>query len=125
MSALVGPPFLLASGAAIGAAVSDERLAYRVEGAVLGAFLVMSTSLYCNASWTRLIVRQFGADTGRDWLLNSGVLRSRRERTGPGTYLVATAAFLTSPLWIRVGRRTGRRYRPRAEILTDESICRC
>ena len=125
MSVLVGPPFLLASGAVIGAAVSDERLAYRVEGAVLGAFLVVSTSLFWNASWTRWIVRRFGADTGRDWLLNPGVLRSRRERTGPGTYVVATAAFVTSPLWIRVGRRTGRRYRPRGELLTDESICHC
>jgi len=109
MSFLVDPPLLLASGAAIEASVADERLAHRAESAVLAIFLVTSISLYCNARWTRWLARLCRADSGRDWMLNSGVFHVDPEKVGPGTHLGAALAFSTYPLWIRLGRQVGRR----------------
>jgi hypothetical protein len=109
VSFLVDPPLLLGSGAAIEATVDDERLAHRLESAVLAVFLITSISLYCNAPWTRWLARLCRADTGRDWMLNSGVFHIDHERAGPGTHLAAALTFLTYPLWIRLGRQAGRR----------------
>jgi hypothetical protein len=111
VSFLVDPPLLLGSGAAIEAAVTDDRQARRIESAVLALFLVTSVSLYCNARWTRWLARLCGAETGRDWMLNSGVFRFDHARAGPATHVTAALIFLTYPMWIRLGRQAGGRLR--------------
>ncbi|HML00113.1 MAG TPA: hypothetical protein VK428_08000 [Acidimicrobiales bacterium] len=114
MSFLVDPPLLVASGAAIETAVPDERTARRLEAAVLGVFVVTSVSLYLNARWTHWLARLCRADSGRDWMLNSGVFHFDHERAGAPTHLASAAIFCTYPLWIRLGRRAGGRLRGRA-----------
>ena len=105
MSFLVDPPLLLGAGAAIEAAAPDDRTARRAEAAVLALFLVVSISLYRNSRSVHWMARLCRADTGRDWMLNSGVFHFDHERAGPLTHLAAAAAFCTYPLWIRLGRR--------------------
>jgi catechol 2,3-dioxygenase-like lactoylglutathione lyase family enzyme len=114
VSFLVDPPLLFASGAAIEAAAPDEDTARRLETAVLGVFVVTSVSLYANARWTHWLARLCRADSGRDWMLNSGVFHFDHDRAGIATHLVSAALFSTYPLWIRLGRRAGGRLRPRA-----------
>ncbi|MHB8329150.1 MAG: hypothetical protein ACYDD6_05955 [Acidimicrobiales bacterium] len=109
MSFLVDPPLLIGAGMAIEATVPDERVARRIEAGILSVFLVTSISLYCNARWTHWLARLCGAENGRDWMLNSGVFGVDHERAGAPTHVLAGAAFLTYPLWIRLGRTAGGR----------------
>ncbi|MHB1503719.1 MAG: hypothetical protein ACYCTL_06710 [Acidimicrobiales bacterium] len=107
MSFLIDPPLLVSTGAAIEASVPDEKTADRIEKAVLVIFLATSISLYLNLGWTRWIWRICGAESGRDWMLNSGVFHIDHRNAGPGTHLAAAATFFTYPLWMRLGRRLG------------------
>jgi len=66
-------------------------------------------SLYLNKRWTDPIAQACRADTGRDWMLNSGVLRIDHRRAGPTTHAVSAALFATYPLWLYLGWRRGRR----------------
>ena len=69
----------------------------------------MSISLYANRRWTRPIWERCRAADGRDWMLNSGVLRFDHRDPGPATHAVAAALFATHPLWLWLGWRDGRR----------------
>jgi hypothetical protein len=113
MSFLVDPPLLVASGAAIEAGAPDERTARRLEAAVLGLFVATSVSLYANARWTHWLARLCRAESGRDWMLNSGVFDFDHEGAGLPTHAVSAAIFCTYPLWIRLGRRLGAKLRGR------------
>src|SRR5438132_3702920 len=109
MSFLIDPPLLLASGAAIERIAPDDRLARVGEGAVLGVFLATSIGLYANASWTRWLWKACRADSGRDWMLNSGVTSFEHEKVGLATHVLAAGLFATYPLFMRAGRRLARR----------------
>lgn len=109
MSFLVDPPLLLGAGAVIEAASPDDRVARRLESAVLAVFLVTSVSLYANARWIHWLARLCRARSGRDWMLNSGVFSFDDERAGAPTHVVAAGIFLTYPLWIRLGRQAAAR----------------
>ena len=98
---------LFGTGVAIETTVEDERLAKRLEAATLAVFLVTSISLYLNARWTHWLARMCRAENGRDWMLNSGVLRIEHKRVGAPTHVAAATIFLTYPLWLWLGRRTG------------------
>lgn len=107
MSFLVDPPMLIGTGAAIEAVVSDEQTARRLETGVVVVFLVTSISLYLNLGWTRWLWRLCRAESGRDWMLNSGVFHLDHQNPGPRTHVTAIALFATYPWWIRLGRRLG------------------
>ena len=107
MSFLVDPPLLVASGAAIERLAPDERSAERASRAVLATFLVTSGALYANARWIRWFWRACRAESGRDWMLNSGVFRFDHRRVGWPTHLLSIGIFATYPWWLRVGRRLG------------------
>ena len=108
MSFLVDPPLLVLSGAAIERLAPDEQTKDVAGAAVLGTFLVTSGALYANADWIRWFWRACRAETGRDWMLNSGVFHFDEKRAGPGTHALAAAIFATYPFWLRLGRRLGR-----------------
>ncbi len=112
MSFLVDPPMLLASGAVIEVVAPDERTARRAEAGVLTLFLVVSVGLYLNRRWIHWLARLCRADSGRDWMLNSGVFHFDHEDAGLPTHVVSAAIFSTYPLWIRLGRRLGGLFRP-------------
>ncbi len=109
MSFLLDPPLLVATGAALERVLPDERAKRLAAAAVVGTYVGVSAGLYLNRPRLRWFWRLFGAETGRDWMLNSGVLRFDHERSGPATHAVAAAIFATYPLWYSLGRRLGRR----------------
>ena len=108
MSFLIDPPWLVATGAAIEATL-PEPAATRVERAAVATFVVTSVSLYLNLGWTRWMWELCRAESGRDWMLNSGVFRFDHRRAGPRTHAAAALAFATYPLWPRLGRWAARR----------------
>ena len=109
MSFLVDPPLLVLTGAAIERLGPDEQTKDRAGTAVLGTFLVTSGALYANAGWIRWFWRACRAETGRDWMLNSGVFRFDHRRARWPTHLLGLAIFATYPSWLRLGRRLARR----------------
>jgi hypothetical protein len=112
MSFLIDPPWLYATGRAYGRLLPERTPAARaLARATAGAFLVTSISLYLDRPWTRPIWRACRAESGRDWMLNSGVLRLDAKRAGRRTHLVAALLFATYPLWLQLGERRGRRRR--------------
>lgn len=113
MSFLIDPPWLYVTGRAYGRLMPDgQRPAARALGkATAGVFLVTSISLYLDRPWTRRIWEACGAQSGRDWMLRSGVLPIDYRRAGPRTHAISAALFLTYPLWLKLGERRGRRAR--------------
>jgi hypothetical protein len=112
MSFLIDPPWLYATGRAYGRMLpAEDSVAKAVETATIGAFLATSVSLYLDLPWTRPIWRACRAASGRDWMLNSGLLKVDSRKAGARTHLVSAAIFATYPLWLRLGVRRGRRSR--------------
>lgn len=109
MSFLLDPPMLVASGALIERAVSDEETAQALQTAVATVFIAGSAALWLNAPTGRAVWRAFGEDSGRDFMVNSGVLDIDHERGGAWSHVVATAILATYPLWVRLGRRLASR----------------
>jgi hypothetical protein len=99
----------VAGGAATARLTGDERRRRVAEWATLGVFLGTSVSLYCNAPWTNWLARACRAESGRDWMLNSGITHFAHERPRPAVHLLAAGLFATYPLWFRLGVRLGRR----------------
>lgn len=105
VSFLADPVLLLASGAAIERASPDDDTARIVEGLLLGTFLAMSVPVYLEARWTKPIWRTFGARSGRDFMLNSGLFDFEYRNPPLRTHVAAAMIFATYPLWLHLGRR--------------------
>lgn len=113
MSFLIDPPWLYATGRAYGRLMPEKTPAARaVSRATLGVFLATSISLYLNRPWTRPISRACRAEDGRDWMLNSGVLRIDHRRVGSRAHALSALIFATYPLWLRLGERRARHAPP-------------
>lgn len=112
MSFLIDPPWLYATGRLYGRTMPERTpMARAVHTATAGAFLATSISLYLDRPWTQPIWRLCRAESGRDWMLNSGVFRFDQRRAGQGTHLVSALAFATYPWWLWLGERDARRRR--------------
>jgi hypothetical protein len=112
MSFLIDPPWLYATGRAYGRLMPERTPAARaVSRLTASAFLATSISLYFDRPWTRRIWEACRAETGRDWMLNSGVFRFDFRRAGGRTHLISALLFATYPWWLRLGERRGRRMR--------------
>ena len=113
MSFLIDPPWLYANGRAYAALApeqaQDRRTAAAVGAATMAVFWGVSISLYLNKPWTGRIWRLCRARDGRDWMLNSGVLRIDEQAAGPVTHAVSALLFATYPYWLWRGWRDGRR----------------
>jgi hypothetical protein len=109
MSFLIDPPWLYATGRLYGRLMPERTPAARaVHTATAGAFLATSISLYMNREWTRPIWEGCRAEDGRDWMLNSGVLRFDNRRASRRTHLVSALLFASYPWWLRLGEHAGR-----------------
>jgi hypothetical protein len=75
--------------------------------ATIGTFYITSISLYFNLEWTRWIWEMCRAESGRDWMINSGVFNFDHENVSPKGHAVAAAIFATYPLWLKLGYRLG------------------
>ena len=112
MSFLIDPPWLYANGRAYARLAPEEaqgHTAAATGAATIALFWAVSVSLYLNRRWTRPIWRLCRAEDGRDWMLNSGVLKLDHRRPGPRTHAVSAVLFATYPLWLWLGWRDGRR----------------
>lgn len=108
MSFLIDPPLLVAAGAAVERLAPNERNALRWEAGTLAVFLGVSTAVYLNAPGTKLVWSPFGSRSGRDFMVNSGLLHLDTPR-GVAGHAAAAAAFATYPAWLRLGRHLARR----------------
>jgi hypothetical protein len=116
MSFLIDPPWLYATGRAYGTAAPDDLQGARAAAlgaATMAVFWGVSVSLYLDRPWTEPIWRACRARSGRDWMLNSGVLRLPYRRVGTGTHAFSALQFATYPVWLWLGHRHGRRRRRR------------
>lgn len=114
MSFLIDPPLLIAAGAAIERFAPNEAAADVLETATTATFIAGSLGLYLNAEPTRWLWELCGAESGRDWMLNSGVLDIEHHNPSDRTHAVAAALFATYPLWPRLGRWLARRRSARS-----------
>jgi hypothetical protein len=114
VSFLIDPPWLYANGRAYGRVAPEAAQGRAAAGLGLvtaATFLVTSVSLYLNREWTRGMWEACRADSGRDWMLNSGLFRFDAKHAGPRTHVLAGLLFATYPLWLILGYRGGRRAR--------------
>lgn len=111
MSFVIDPPLLVASGAAIGRFAGDERLARGLKAVTLGAFIGVSAALYANAPAVDALRRPFGARSGREFMLTSGLARIDEERMTAAEHALALSQFALYPLWLALGERIGRSVR--------------
>ena len=112
MSFLIDPPWLYANGRAYAALAPEQaqgRTAAVAGAATMAVFWGVSVSLYLNKPWTRRLWELCRARDGRDWMLNSGVLRIDERAAGPVTHAVSALLFATYPYWLWRGWRDGRR----------------
>ncbi len=110
-SFLIDGPWLLSIGWILGKILNklvedaDTRntAGRRLSFATLAIFYVTSISLYFNLEWTRWIWEIGGAESGRDWMINSGVFNFDHENvTGKG-HVIAALLFATYPVWLKAG----------------------
>lgn len=120
MSFLLDPGLLVASGVAIENLVAEDQRDV-AELATIGTFMAVSSALYANTPGLGVFWKPFGSANGRDFMLNSGVFRFEYERPGWVTHAIAGTIFATYPLWLRLGRRIGRRVRQRRLVAASRS----
>jgi hypothetical protein len=110
MSFLIDPPWLYATGRVYGRLLPERTPAARaIHTATAGAFLATSISLYLDRPWTRPIWRACRAESGRDWMLNSGVFGFDHRRAGAPAHAISALLFATYPWWLLLGERAQRR----------------
>lgn len=118
-SFLIDGPWLLCIGWVLGKIVNkmvdDEeksKSAKRLLGlATIATFWITSVSLYFNMEWTRWIWEMCGAESGRDWMINSGVFNFDHENVDGKGHLLAALLFLTYPVWLKAGFKLADRKR--------------
>ena len=109
MSFLADPPLLVAAGAAIERAPLDERAATWAGRAVVALFVGVSGALYADVDATRPMWRLLRARSGKDWMVNSGVLSLDVQRPSRRRDAGALVLFALYPAWLRLGRTLARR----------------
>jgi hypothetical protein len=111
MSFLVDAPWQVVNGYAIGRVTKNEKAQRALEVAIDATFFAVSVPMYLNAEWTEPIWKPTGAESGRDWMINSQVFHFEHKRPSWRTHLAAAALFATYPLWLRFGLKLAQRRR--------------
>lgn len=111
-------PFLLVALGALIVYVSVKPLAERFKArtfvvvlyaATLAIFYVCSISLYLDLAWIAWMWKLCGAESGLDFMLNSGVLHFDYTAPTVLTHVIAVVLFALYPLWLYLGICLGRR----------------
>ena len=111
MSFLVDAPWQVLNGYAIGKVAPNEKVARALELALDTTFLAVSVPMYLNMEWTESIWKPTGAESGRDWMINSQVFHFEHRKPTWKTHAAAATIFATYPLWLRLGLKRGKRRR--------------
>jgi hypothetical protein len=110
VSFVLDPPLLVASGAVIERLDLDERTARRAGAATVALFVGVSAALYANAPGLRALYRPFGANSGREFMLTSGLAPVDEDAMTPARHAAALSLFAAYPLWLALGRALARRH---------------
>ncbi len=110
-SFLIDGPWLVSIGWVLGKIVNkfakdaDENKKARLllSVATITIFYITSISLYFNLEWTRWLWEMCGAESGRDWMINSGVFNFDHENVSTKGHVIAALMFLTYPVWLKAG----------------------
>jgi hypothetical protein len=112
MSFLIDPPLLYSGGRTYERLTRNMEPSHTRDAAVGAAYMVVfwgiSIGLYLDQGWTKPVWKMCRAQSGRDWMLNSGVLRIGWRKAGPRTHKISAAIFATYPLWLLLGMRRRR-----------------
>lgn len=100
---------LVASGAALERTVEDPATARRAGAGIVAVFVAVSAALYANLPGLGALWRPFGARSGREFMLTSGLARVETGRLGWRRHLAALSLFALYPLWLELGRTLARR----------------
>ncbi|HLF99317.1 MAG TPA: hypothetical protein VI916_02525 [Acidimicrobiia bacterium] len=111
MSFLYDPPALAATGYVIGRVAPSRRWERLARGATLVTFIGTSVALYRNDPWTKPLVDLFGARSGRDWMLNSGITNFDENHADDRVHRAAAVVFALYPVFLAWGARRGHRAR--------------
>jgi hypothetical protein len=74
----------------------------------VGVFIGVSLALYANAPGLGPLWRPFGARSGREFMLTSGLAPVNEHAITPSQHALALSLFALYPLWLRLGARLGR-----------------
>lgn len=110
-SFLIDGPWLLSIGWVLGKIVNkyqedqekNRKTRKLLSAATIAVFYITSVSLYFNMEWTRWIWEMCGAESGRDWMINSGVFKFDHENVSGKGHALAALMFLTYPVWLKAG----------------------
>ena len=110
-SFLIDGPWLFSIGWILGKIVNklvddeaqNQKVKWFLSVATIAMFYITSVSLYFNMEWTRWIWEMCGAESGRDWMINSGVFNFDHENVSARGHALAGLLFLTYPLWLKAG----------------------
>lgn len=110
-SFLIDGPWLVSLGWIMGKIVNkfvedadqNKKTKWGLGIATILIFYITSISLYFNLEWTRWLWEMCGAESGRDWMINSGVFNFDHENVSAAGHAVAALMFLTYPLWLKCG----------------------
>ncbi|MCW2990448.1 MAG: hypothetical protein JWM73_1042 [Solirubrobacterales bacterium] len=109
MSFLIDPALLYSGGRTYAAVVPDDARTPARDAALMAAYMAVfwgvSVGLYLDQGWTKPVWKACRAESGRDWMLNSGVLKLDWRKAGTGTHAVSAAIFATYPVWLWLGMR--------------------
>ncbi|NPV59092.1 MAG: hypothetical protein HPY75_05450 [Actinobacteria bacterium] len=116
-SFLIDPPWLVSLGYLYARATeklvrdAEKRAKARrfLNAATIGVFYITSISLYFNLEWTRWIWEMCKAESGRDWMINSGVFHFDHENVSPKGHALCAAVFATYPLALKLGYKLAER----------------
>src|SRR5207244_3716666 len=100
VSFVLDPPLLVASGAGIESLGADPRTARRLCAGTLAAFVGTSGALYANVPGLRPLWGPFGARSGREFMLTSGLARVDEAAMSPARHAAALSLFAAYPLWL-------------------------
>jgi hypothetical protein len=108
VSFLLDPPLLVATGAVIErtspSAAAARLLSFGTTALVVG----VSAALYANAPGLGAWWKPFGARSGREFMLGSGLVRVDDKRMSPVHHAAALSLFALYPAWLALGRRVVR-----------------
>ena len=123
-SFLIDGPWLLSIGWVLGKIVNkfvkdadkNQKVKWFLGAATIAMFYITSISLYFNLERTRRIWEMCGAESGRDWMINSGVFNFDHENVGVGGHVLAALLFATYPIWLKAGFKLADRGRQPEEL---------
>lgn len=98
---------LAAAGVAIERLAPDEDAARRAGRGTVALVVGVSAALYGNAPGLSPLWRPFGARSGREFMLTSGLARTDGPQSGL-RHAAALSLFVLYPAWLALGRRAAR-----------------